>query len=159
MEERCILANLQDLKDHLKQLFPLLRGDWVSGKLKYESFFASAIGATFQEGRYWDCIWQGIHLELKMGNIWLDLVRYSEYILKRTPESHVPVITLFMRYKQQRITDIYAVHTDRLIKALNLSPRTAEDLLRIKDEVPRSLNAQASLTEKDIVKIAEFHVH
>ncbi len=153
------MANLQDLKEHLKQSFPLLTGDWVSGKRKYESFFASAIGATFREGRYWDCIWQGIHLELKMGNIWLDLVRYSEYVLKRTPESHVPVVTLFMRYKQQRITDIYAVHTDNLIKTLNLSTRTAEDLLRIKDEVPRSLNAQASLTENDVRKIAEFHVY
>jgi len=83
------LANLQDLKEHLQRSLHLLQGEWVSGKRKYESFFASAIGATFQEGRYWDCIWQGIYLELKMGNIWLDLVRYSEYLLKRTPESHV----------------------------------------------------------------------
>ncbi len=153
------MANLQDLEKHLQWSFPLLRGDWVSGKRKYESFFASAIGATFQEGRYWDCIWQGIYLELKLGNIWLDLVRYSEYLLKRTSESHVRVVTLFMRYKQQRITDIYAVNTESLIKALNLATRSAEDLLRIKDEVPRSLNAQASLAESDIRKIAEFHVH
>jgi hypothetical protein len=151
-------ANLQDLKEHLQRSLPSLRGDWVSGKRKYESFFASAMGATFQEGRYWDCIWNGIYLELKMGNIWLDLVRYSEYILKRTQESHVVVITLFMRYREQRITDIYAVTTENLIRALNLSARTAEDLLRIKHEVPRSLNAQASLTENDVRKIAEFHV-
>jgi len=153
------LANLSDLKEQLQRSLPLLRGDWVSGKRKYESFFASAIGATFKEGRYWDCIWQGIYLELKMGNIWLDLVRYSEYLLERTPESHVTVVTLFMRYKQQRITDIYAVSTENLIRALNLSTQTAEDLLRIRDEVPRSLNAQASLTESDIRKIAAFHVH
>jgi len=150
---------LQDLKEHLQQSLPLLRGDWVSGKRKYESSFASAIGATFQEGRYWDCIWRGIYLELKMGNIWLDLVRYSEYLLKRTPENHIVVITLFMRYQNKQITDIYAVTTENLIRALNLSTRTAEDLLRIRDEVPRSLNAQASLTEKDVAKIAEFHVH
>ena len=153
------MANLQDLKKHLQRSLPLLRGDWVSGKRKYESFFASAIGATFQEGRYWDCIWQGIYLELKLGNIWLDLVRYSEYLIQRTSESHVKVVTLFMRYKQQRITDIYAVSTESLIRALNLATRSAEDLLRIKDEVPRSLNAQASLAESDIRKIAEFHVH
>ena len=153
------MANLQDLKEHLQRALPSLQGDWVSGKRKYERFFASAIGATFREGRYWDCIWNGIYLELKMGNIWLDLVRYSEYILKRTPESHVVVITLFMRYREQQITDIYAVTTENLIRALNLSTSTAEDLLRIKDEVPRSLNAQASLTENDVCKIAEFHVH
>lgn len=154
------MANLQDLKEHLQRSLPSLRGDWVSGKRKYEPFFASAIGADFHEGRYWDCIWQGIYLELlKMGNIWLDLVRYSEYLLKKTPDSHIMVITLFMRYRQQKITDIYAVSTDRLINTLNLSETTAEDLLRIKDEVPRSLNAQASLTEKDVRKVAEFHVH
>ena len=153
------MANLEDLEGHLKRVLTTLQGGWVSGKRKYESFFASAIGATFQEGRYWDCIWQAIHLELKMGNVWLDLVRYSEYVLKQTPDSHIPVVTLFMRYKQQRITDIYAVSTDNLIRALNISTQTAKDLLRIKDEVPRSLNAQASLTEGDIRKIAEFHVH
>ena len=153
------MANLQELKEHLQRSLPLLRGDWVSGKRKYESFFASAIGATYQEGRYWDCIWRDIYLELKMGNIWLDLVRYSEYLLKQTPESHFTVLTLFMRYTQQRVTDIYAVSTDNLIQALNISEETAKDLLRIKDEVPRSLNAQASLTKKDISKIAEFHIH
>lgn len=89
----------------------------------------------------------------------MDLVRYSEYLLKQTPESHVEVVTLFMRYLEQRITDIYAVTTKNIIRALSLSKRTAEDLLRIRDEVPRSLNAQASLTENDVRKIAEFHVH
>ena len=153
------MANLQDLKEHLQRSFPSLEGEWVSGKRKYERFFASAINATCQEARYWDCIWQGIHLELKMGNVWLDLVRYSEYLLKRTQESHIPVITLFMRYKQQRVTKIYVVSTEKLIRALNLSTQMAEDLLRIRDEVPRSLNAQASLTENDISALAEFHVN
>lgn len=153
------MANLQDLKEHLRRELPLLRGDWVSGKVKYEIPFASAIGATFQESRYWDCIWQGLYLELKLGNIWLDLVRYSEYLLKRTQESRVPVITLFMRYKAQQITDIYAVTIENVIRALNLSTRTGEDLLRIKDEVPRTLNAQASLAVSDVRKIAEFHVY
>lgn len=120
------MANLKDLEEHLKQSLPLLRGDWVSGKGRYESHFASAIGATLQKERGWDCIWQGIHLELKMGNIWLDLTRYSEYLLKRTPESHITVITLFMRYKQQKITNIYAVSTENLIRALNLTRQTAE---------------------------------
>ncbi|MEM2145953.1 MAG: hypothetical protein QW279_11370 [Candidatus Jordarchaeaceae archaeon] len=101
------MASLQDLKEHLQRIPPSFRCAWVSGKRKYESLFASAIGATFQEDRYWDCIWNGIYLELKMGNIRLNLVRYSEYLLKRTPESRTRVITLFMRYKQERITDIY----------------------------------------------------
>lgn len=96
-----------------------------------------------------------MHIELKMGNVWLDLVRYSEYLLKTTPESHIPVVALFMRYKEERITDIYSATVEQLIKALNLSEETARDLLRINDEVPRSFNAQASLTDKDIRNIAE----
>lgn len=153
------MANLYDLRKHLQRSLPLLEGDWVSGKRKYEKSFASAINATCQEARYWDCIWQGIHLELKMGNVWLDLVRYSECLLKITPETHIEVVTLFMRYIERRVTDIYAVSTENLIKALNLTTQSAEDVLRIRDEVPRSLNAQASLTETDIRRIAEFHVN
>lgn len=152
------MANLNDLEEHLSKILNDLQGNWVSGKLKYENQFALAIGATFQEGRYWDCIWQGIYLELKLGNVWLDLVRYSEYVLKQTPDSHIPAVTLFMRYKQHKITDIYAVDIDNLIEVLNISRRTAKDLLRIRDEVPRSLNAQASLAESDIRRIAKFHV-
>lgn len=127
-----IVPSMRELKKHLQKSLPLLQGEWVSGRRKYERHFASAIGAIFKEGRYWDCVWKGMHLELKMGNVWLDLVRYSEYLLKRTPESNIPVVTLLMRYKEGRITDIYAVTTEKLIKALNLSARTAEDLLRTK---------------------------
>jgi hypothetical protein len=50
------MANLQDLKEYLQQSLPSLQGDWVSGKHKYEPFFASAIGADFREGRYWEYI-------------------------------------------------------------------------------------------------------
>jgi hypothetical protein len=159
MVARYILASLQDLERHLQRSLPRLQGDWVSGKRKYERFFASVIDATWQEARYWDCIWQGIHLELKLGSVWLDLVRYSEYLFKIKTETNTEVVTLSMRYRQQRITDIYAVTTEKLIKTLNLTKQAAKDLIRIQGEVPRSLNAQASLTEKDISKIAEFHVH
>lgn len=156
--QRSLTADLQKLKKHLQRILPFLRGEWVSGKRRYERPFASKIGATLEDGRYWDCVWRGIHLELKMGNIWLDLVRYSECLLKRSPESRIPVITLFMRYRKQRITDIYAVTTENTIKALNLSPRDAENILQINDKVPRTLNAQANLTVNDIRKIAEFHI-
>ena len=153
------MTNLRELKEHLQQSLPLLRGDWVSGKRKYEDSFASVIGADHRKGRYWDCIWKGMYLELKMGNIWLDLVRYSEHLLKSTPESRIEVVTLFMRYKQRRITDIYAVNMENLLGTINLSIRSAESVIRIRDEVPRSLNAQASLAYSDIRKIAEFHVY
>ena len=152
------MADLQELKEHLQKALPSLKGEWILGGRGYERYFAPAIGATIQEGRYWDCIWRGIYLELKKGNIWLDLVRYSECLLEKTPESSIEVLTLFIRYREQQVTDIYAVTTKKILKVLNLSPQTAKDLLRIRDEVPRSFNAQASLEESDVRKIAEFHV-
>jgi hypothetical protein len=151
------METLHQLENQLKSLLPLLEGEWVVRRSGYEADFAEAIGAELQKCRAWDCIWQGIRIELKKGGIWLDLVRYSEYLLQPSPESEV--ITLFMRYREQRITDIYAVTTAKLIKRLNLSDTSARDLLRISREVPRQLNAQASLTIKDIREIAEFHIH
>lgn len=155
------MANLQDLREHLQRLLPLLQGDWVSGRGRYEKSFASAIGATLQGTRYWDCIWRGIPLELKLGQsvAWLDLVRYSECLLERAPETDVPVVTLFMRYRGERITDVYAVRTENLLRALGLTAERAEDVLRIRNGLPRTLNAQAMLTHKDIREVAEFHVH
>ncbi len=153
------MASLLDLKEHLDRSFLSLRGEWVSGKQKYEAHFASAIGATIQRSRYWDCVWQEIYLELKMGNIWLDLIRYSECLLKKTPESQIQVITLFMKYRAECVTDIYGVTTDKIIKVLNLNFEMAESLLKINEQVPRSLNAQANLTERDVQHIAEFHIY
>jgi hypothetical protein len=152
------MTETDSLRDHLKACLPRLKGAWVSGRSKYEAPFAHAIEADLETGRYWDCVWQGLHLELKKGNIWLDLVRYSEYVLKTTPESQVPVVTVFMLYKDETITDLIGTTTDAIVRELRLSERSAADLLRIATEVPRALNAQASLSPKDVMRIAKFHV-
>jgi len=93
-----------------------------------------------------------------MGNIWLDLVRYSEYFLKMVPEADIEIVTLFMKYSDKRVTDIYAVTTDRLLGVLRLDVAAAESILRLRDQVPRSLNAQAALAESDVRRIASFHI-
>lgn len=155
------MANLQDLKGHLERLLPSLQGDWVYRQNNYERSCASAIEATFLEEKspYYDCIWKGICLELKKGKntYWLDLVRYSEYLLQ-TPKNQIEVITLFMCYREQKIIGICGVTTENLIKAFNLSTQTAKDLLRIAKEVSHQLQAKGSLNWEQVCKIAEFNM-
>jgi hypothetical protein len=152
------MPETDSLRDHLRACLPRLKGAWVSGRSKYEGPFAQAIDAKLETGRYWDCVWQGLHLELKKGNIWLDLVRYSEYVLKRTADVQVPVLTVFMLYRGDTITDLIGATTDRIVSELRLSERSSADLLRIAGEVPRALNAQASLSWRDVMRIGQFHV-
>jgi len=150
----------ENLKNHLDKVKKKLVGEWVK-TAKYEEGFASAIGAKTEKSRYWDCVWQNVHLELKKsksGLFWLDLVRYSEYLLKKNSDSQEPVITLFMIYHDQVITDIFATTTDTIIQKINLLENSAKDLLRINKEVLRSLNAQACLTKADTEDIATFRI-
>ena len=93
-----------------------------------------------------------------MGNIWLDLVRYSEYVLKSPPESATTVVTIFMKYAERKVNDIYVVTTPRLVSFLNLTEPLARAILQVRDAVPRSLNCQAGLAKGDLSKIAQFHL-
>lgn len=149
---------LDALEVHLRDVLPQLSGPWVMGRGRYEAPFAQIIGATLAPHRYWDCIWNDLYLELKLGNIWLDLVRYSEKLLQVNDGARRPVITLFLQYREARITEIYAVEDQQLLKALQLTKESAQDLLRIHREVPRSLNAQASLAPADVEAIATFTI-
>lgn len=145
---------------------PKMEGEWVSAKNNYEKAFSDVIGATAEISvkykRYWDCIWNGVHIELKKGKVWLDLVRYSEYLLRIPPHDKLEVITLFLirdkSYKTNpaKIVRIYGCTTNRIVEALHLDEFSAQQIIRVNDSVPRSLNAQASLQEVDIQKVALF---
>ena len=97
-------------------------------------------------------------LEFKKGkSIWLDLVRYSEILLRVTTEASRPTITLFFvpgpyRYE---IEEIVVVETNHLIEKLKLNEEIASSLVALNKHVPRQLNAQASLTLADIREIAQ----
>ena len=100
-------------------------------------------------------------MEFKKGrSIWLDLVRYSEILLSITPEAQTETITLFFlptAYKNS-IEEIVVVETKRLIEKMNLTDEIAHRLLELNEQVPRSLNAQASLTVNDIKMISDIIV-
>lgn len=154
---------LDKLIKKLEVCFPDLQGTWVSGKSRYETQFAAEIGAKLNGTRYWDCIWNDLYIELKLGTLWFDLVRYSEILLKKFPEACIETLTLCMKYKKGKennigkITEVYAIKTSKLIEVLQLNENTAENLILANEEYPRTLNAQASLSySADIKPNAEF---
>ena len=113
---------------------------------------------TRGRARYWDCVWKDWRIEVKKGQILLDLVRYSEMFLKKTPESQQEVVTLFLFGKQSIVTDIYGVFTEALIHALRLTKEIATDLLRIRNQVVgRQLWALTKLHPRQIRRVASFH--
>lgn len=112
-------------------------------------------------GRYWDAVWNQHLIEFKKGrSIWLDLVRYSEIALKESDESGRKTVSLFFipNNERSRIEEIVCVETEALIRAVRLSKQQAESLVEMKVSVPRSLNAQASLTVNDVKAISAFLV-
>jgi hypothetical protein len=114
-----------------------------------------------EESRYYDASWESYFIEFKKGkSIWLDLVRYSEMVLKTTSESSKETITLFFPHNSNwtRIEHIIGVPTRKIIEKMNLNADRAKIILELRERVPRSLNAQASLTLSDVKKMAEFVV-
>ena len=69
-------------------------------------------------------------------------------------------MTLFFIPDREReaIVEIQALTTEAIIALLGLHKSDAHDLTALKDRVPRSLNAQASLTVKDIRSACIFRV-
>jgi hypothetical protein len=75
-------------------------------------------------------------------------------------ESSKETITLFFIPNKSKdvIEEIICVNTKDLINFINLNEDSAKQLIELNEKVPRSLNAQASLTKKDIRTIATFIV-
>jgi len=157
------MMDIPALRLHLETSITKLRGNWFSGRKSYEKIFATAIGGRVEKDkhkrRYWDCVWNDWCIELKKGNTWLDLVRYSEVLLKTTPASRQDVVTLFLVGKNDAVTDIYGVFTEALIHGLKLTRKVASDLLLIREVVVgRQLEALTKLQPKQIRKLASFHI-
>jgi hypothetical protein len=145
------------IEQHLKEYKKNLKGWWVEKNNGYEGYICEALNMIPRKSRYWDAEWQGVLLEFKKGrSIWLDLVRYSEILLKVTTEASQPTITLFFVPSPSRddIEEIVITDTDRLIEKLKLNEEIASSLIALNKHVPRQLNAQASLTLSDVRKMA-----
>jgi hypothetical protein len=150
-----------DLKDHLSRVLPNLQGEWVAKKSAYEHGLCYALEMKEEKGRYWDARWGEYRIEFKKGtSIWLDLVRYSEVFLQVTPEASQKTVCLFLVPDGQRkqIVEIICVDSSKIIQKLGLSEDIACFLRGLNKTVPRSLNAQASLTLSDVRQINTFLV-
>ena len=148
-----------DLRNHLSGRKLLLEGEWVLKKSGYEDDICRILGMKRETSRYYDASWNSYYLEFKKGkSIWLDLVRYSEIVLKRGNDSSKETMTLFFPNSDDwsKITNIIGVQTKKIIEKLALNEDIANTMLKLKEHVPRSLNAQASLTIKDVKGIADF---
>lgn len=150
-----------DLEEHLKSNLDILSGDWIKQNSGYESSICQILGMITDTGRYWDARWNELFLEFKKGrSIWLDLVRYSEILKRCNEEACREVLSLFFIPDNERskIIEIICVKTESIIENLKLDEDFSETIIQLKDTVPRSLNAQASLTVADLRKIADFIV-
>lgn len=140
---------MDELVEHLREMLPNLVGDWVSRNSNYENDLCSALEMQPRQCRYWDAEWNGYRLEFKKGrSIWLDLVRYSEIFTKCSEEACQEVYSLFFipDLGRERIKEVICVETECILSKLALSDDRCQALLSLNDAVPRSLNAQASLT-------------
>ena len=152
----------KNLKIHLANNIGRCHGKWVEKKNGYEKGLCDALDIKLDENRYQDASWGEYAIELKKGtSIWLDLVRYSEILIEKPELSTQMSINLFCVPDKDKnlITEILAVSTPRLLAKLNISITQAKSLIELRNHVPRQLNAQASLTIKDIRDISEFTVN
>ena len=155
-----------DLEDKIKNLKALLeekilklQWDFVEMKSNYEKELSEKLWFTDEQSRYWDADYKWIKIEYKKWkSIWLDLVRYSEILLKINKEASHETFTLFFIPDKEKkyIKEIIWINTIKLIKKLNLIENIAISLIELNNKLPRSFNAQASLTLKDIRSIADF---
>ncbi len=151
----------QDLQEHLKNRRTLLHGAWIKENNSYEGDLCKLLEFTQEKNRYWDAAWGNYRIELKKGaSIWLDLVRYSEMLLKINEQAKTDTISLFFfpNKSKDAISTVACVSTPKIIEILCLDGNTASFLIALNKRLPRQLNAQASLTPSDIKRIAAFTV-
>ena len=147
------------LESYLIEKLPHLEGEWVKKNSYYESFISQILEMTDDKCRYWDARWQDYFIEFKKGtSVWLDLVRYSEILTKLNENAIQKVHSLFFipNKDREKIVEIICVETEEIMKRLELDSAKALSILELHKVVPRSLNAQASLTLKDLRQIAMF---
>ena len=145
---------IKDLIEYLKDKKNCLTGDFLKKNSNYETDLCNIIGFKEEQNRYYDAVWNGIKIEIKKGrSIWLDLLRYGEILLG---EGDKDTITLFFvpNRDKNKIDKIIVVKTEKIIEKLKLDEEDSNRLKFLKNKLPRSFNAQASLTIKDVINIS-----
>jgi len=154
-----MIYKIEKLKDLLQKYKVNLYWDFVKNNSNYDWDICNILWIDEDTGRYWDAQFEGLKIEFKKWrSIWLDLIRYSEIHLWINDNSKEKTITLFFIPDKDRnkIIEIIGVSTDKIIWKLSLNKETSEILIELNNKMPRSLNAQASLTVKDIKDFADF---
>jgi hypothetical protein len=155
---------MEELRKYLENSIDLLSGDFVRKNNGYDEMICNILDKlSVNTSRYWDACWldKNIYIEFKKGkSIWLDLVRYSEIKKKVNADARIETITLFFipDVERTRIIHILGLKTSKLIEKLNISDEDADFIIKLNKIVPRSLNAQASLTVNDIKEICDFKI-
>ena len=109
----------ENLRKHLSVFKKNLVGEWISNNSSYDADICDILKMELSKSRYWDAKWDGLSVEFKKGkSIWLDLVRYSEVLLRVNDEATVETITLFFvpTMTKDKIEEIIAIDTKSLIK-------------------------------------------
>jgi len=149
------------LREHLHTLKADLKGYWILDYSPYKENICNILKMRRRKTGYWDAEWEGLFLEFEKGrNIRLDLLRYSKALLKQDPDSSVSTLTAFFipTQRRERIEKIIVVDTRRLIKKLDLTKEVAKGLIALNKRIAGKLNAQASLTLKDLKEISLWTV-
>lgn len=151
--------DISTLKNFLIPLKEKMVWDFLRNNSNYDWALCDILWMQEDTWRYWDAQWNGYKIEFKKWtSIWLDLIRYSEIVLWTTDNANNETITLFFIPDKDKlkIQEVLWIRTTLLIEKLWLDIEMAKILLEIHNTVPRSLNAQASLTVKDVRIIADF---
>ena len=146
-----------DILQHLIDKQDELIGEWIKKNASYEQDICKILDMLPQRSRYYDATWGPYFIEFKKGkSVWLDLVRYSETLLKTNEDSMKETVTAFFvpSKDKMKIEEIILVETSSIVNALSLDKETAEIISSLNDKLPRSLNAQASLTLGDLRNIS-----
>lgn len=142
--------------DELEQILTenlnvLSEKEFLNKPSKYESMFCDILNKALCSNDFenrdetsCDCYWNGIEIELKKGNFWIDLTRYTD-----SPSENS--ITLFIKpnTRREKINVIYGIKTSKLQKALFTNEDLIEKVRAIKNSYKGfSLNMQLQLSKK-----------
>lgn len=153
-----------ELKDHIERRKYWLDGEdgeWLNINKGYETYICAKLDLNLDDTRYWDATWEDYFLEFKKGkSIWFNLVIYSEIQLKVNDDAQKETLTLFFipNNGKKHIEKIICLETGRLIRKFQLDDDLAKTILSLNERVPRSLNAQANLTVRDVEEMSNFIV-
>jgi len=149
------------LREHLHTSKSDLKGHWILDYSPYKKNVCNILKMRHRKTGYWDAEWEGLFLEFEKGrNIRIDLLKYSKALMKLDPDSSVSALTAFFipTQRRERIEQIIVVDTRRLLKKLDLTEDIAKGLITLNERTAGKLNAQTSLTLKDLKEISLWTV-